>query len=143
MTVEDETISLERMVREGTMNLTKKVVINICIGGFGLSKEATREVAKRKGIPLEWEGDWAYVAETMDSFTPGDIYTGYGSTVRGDPDLIAVIEEMGELADGDHAELKIVEIPVDVDYWVNEAETGVEDIHEVHRIWKWLGTVAK
>lgn len=53
---------------------------------------------------------------------------------RTDPILIRVIEELGEKADGDCAELKIVEIPDGVDYEIDEYD-GIETIHEKHRSW--------
>lgn len=53
---------------------------------------------------------------------------------RSDSDLIAVIEELGEKANGKHAELKIVEIPDDVEWEISEYD-GLEHIAEVHRTW--------
>lgn len=54
---------------------------------------------------------------------------------REDPDLIAVIEELGEeKCSGTYADLKIVEIPVDVKYTIENYD-GLETIHEVHRVW--------
>jgi hypothetical protein len=53
---------------------------------------------------------------------------------RDDPILIQVIEELGEFADGRHAELKIVEIPDDVEWQIDEYD-GVEWVAEKHRTW--------
>lgn len=53
---------------------------------------------------------------------------------RDDPILIQVIEELGELADGRHARLKIVEIPDDVEWQIDEYD-GNEWISETHRTW--------
>lgn len=53
---------------------------------------------------------------------------------RDDPDLIKVVEELGDLADGSHAELKIVEIPDDVEYVIQEYD-GNEWVAEQHRTW--------
>jgi len=41
---------------------------------------------------------------------------------------------MGDKAKGDHAELKVVEIPDDVNYIVEEYD-GLEQIAEQHRTW--------
>jgi len=41
---------------------------------------------------------------------------------------------MGSNADGDHAELKVVEIPDDVEYLIEEYD-GLEHIAEAHRTW--------
>jgi hypothetical protein len=46
---------------------------------------------------------------------------------RHDPNLIRVIEEMGDRANGKHAELRIVEIPDGVEYEIEEYD-GTEHI---------------
>lgn len=53
---------------------------------------------------------------------------------RDDPNLVKVVEELGEKADGRCAHLKIVEIPDGVD-WIIEEYDGMEHIAEVHRTW--------
>ncbi len=53
---------------------------------------------------------------------------------RSDPDLIAVIEMLGDEANGKHAELKIVEIPDGTDYEISEYD-GNEHIAEKHKTW--------
>lgn len=54
---------------------------------------------------------------------------------RDDPDLIAVIEELGtEAASGTHAELQIDEIPSGVKWQIEEYD-GYEHIAEEHRTW--------
>jgi len=53
---------------------------------------------------------------------------------RDDPTLIQVIEELGEFADGRHARLKIVEIPDDVEWQIDEYD-GLEWVAEQHRTW--------
>lgn len=53
---------------------------------------------------------------------------------REDPILIQVIKELGEKANGQYAELKIVEIPDDIEYQIEEYD-GIEHIAEKHRIW--------
>ena len=53
---------------------------------------------------------------------------------RADPLLIQVIEELGEEANGNCAEIKIVEIP-DGTQWKIEEYDGQEWIAEVHRTW--------
>lgn len=89
-----------------------KVVINRCFGGFGLSKEAVKD--------LGCKSSWDYNSEDMR---------------RTAPELIALIEKKGsEYCSGDYAELKVVEIPDDVDWYINDYD-GVETIEEVHRSW--------
>lgn len=90
-----------------------KVVINRCFGGFSLSKMAYEFMG------LEWDGY-------------GYKYSGYD--MRTDSGLVACVETLGEKADGRCAELKVVEIPDDVDWEIDEYD-GLETVHEVHRVW--------
>ena len=91
-----------------------KVVINKCFGGFGLSKEAY------DFLGLEWNGyGYAYRDEEK----------------RTDPKLIECVETLGHKADGYFANLKVVEIPDDVEWEINDYD-GIESIHEVHRVWE-------
>lgn len=90
-----------------------KIVINRSHGGFGLSEEAY------KYLGLDWDGY-------------GDKYADIDS--RTDPKLIECVETLGEVANGESAELKIVEIPDDVDWEIEEYE-GKEHIAERHRTW--------
>jgi len=57
---------------------------------------------------------------------------------RSDPKLIQVVEELGGEhrtgASGQCAELKIIEIPDDIEYGIDEYD-GMETVHEVHRSW--------
>lgn len=58
----------------------------------------------------------------------------YESDTRTDPILIQVVEELGEEANSPYAELKIVEIPDDIDWEIDEYD-GRESISEAHRSW--------
>lgn len=53
---------------------------------------------------------------------------------RDDPVLIEVIEELGDAANGEHAELAIVEIPDDVEWEISEYD-GREHVAEKHKVW--------
>jgi hypothetical protein len=53
---------------------------------------------------------------------------------RDDVNLIRVVEELGEKANGRCAKLKIVEIPDDVKWCISEYD-GYESVDEVHRSW--------
>lgn len=85
-----------------------KIVINVCYGGFSLSEEAQKELG---------------------------IDTPYPDIARNDARLVEVIERLGAHADGTYAELKIVEIPDDVEWEIAEYD-GVEWIAEKHRTWR-------
>ena len=89
-----------------------KIVINIRHGGFGLSKEALALFNERSGAVI-----------TYDFNIP-----------RNNPVLVEVVEQLGEAANGDLAELKVVEIPDDVQWTVEEYD-GAEWIAEKHRTW--------
>ncbi len=88
-----------------------KVVINTCYGGYGLSSLATAEYEKAVGR-----------------------YLPYHEIERDDPALVAIVERLGKNAWGNYAELKVVEIPDDVEWQLNDYD-GVETIHEKHRSW--------
>jgi hypothetical protein len=90
-----------------------KIVINTCYGGFGLSKEALALFNER-----------SRTVETYDFVIKRD-----------DPILVEVVEQLGEDASGHFADLKVVEIPDDVE-WGIEEDNGHEWIAEKHRTWK-------
>ena len=113
-----------------------KIVINKCFGGFGLSEEATLLYGKKKGLNIIVVRDKImksfrhyYLDEVKDGnyFSDRDIK-------RNDPALVEVVNELGEKADGAYSELKIVEIPDDVE-WIIEEYDGKEWIAEDHRRW--------
>ena len=89
-----------------------KVVINRCFGGFSISQ---------KGIEL------------YNKIT-GKNQTSQYRFERTDPDLIRVIEQLGDEADGSCARLDIVDIPDGINWEIDDYD-GKESIHEVHRSW--------
>lgn len=56
------------------------------------------------------------------------------SDLRTDLNLVKVVEELGEEANGMFAELVVVEIPDGVKWEIDEYD-GLETIHEVHQSW--------
>jgi len=139
-----------------------KVVINRCFGGFGLSHEATLRYFEIKGIDVYPEQDnaiwklWTYwIVKPEDRIESREGEAFYAMSMqerqaynkahseqtvypreieRHDPVLVQVVEELGHKAWGSHAELKVVEIPDDVEYIIEEYD-GLEHIAEVHRTW--------
>lgn len=85
-----------------------KIVINTRYGGFSLSQKACDELG---------------------------LESGYDPIKRNDPKLVEVVERLGEDANGNFADLSIVEIPDDVD-WVVEEYDGNEWVAEKHRTWR-------
>lgn len=103
--------------------MSRKVVINACHGGFGLSREATDRYCAEKNInPGKWMSFGYY-----SKFYAGQL-------LRDDPLLIKIVEEMGEEADGSMSKLKIVEIPDDIEWSIHEYD-GSEWVAEAHRTW--------
>jgi hypothetical protein len=139
-----------------------KVVINRCFGGFGLSHEAVMRYFEIKGITVYPEQGkdywklWTYWTvkpeDRIESKEGEDFYkmpiedraaynkahseqTIYERDIeRNDPALVQAVEELGDAANGAHAELAVVEIPDDVDYRIEEYD-GREHIAEAHRTW--------
>lgn len=143
-----------------------KIVKNSCFGGFSLSPEAQLAFLKRKGkeaffykqtkyqhrdgvseysrIEKPENGEMFYHVITRDlgekthTLPNGDDYFSSYDIERTDPDLIAVVEELGgghrTGASGSCANLEIVEIPDGIEYEIDEYD-GIETIREAHRSW--------
>jgi len=93
----------------------RRIVINDCYGGFGLSDKAMEKYKSMAGID-------------------DDLFYHY-DIERDDPYLIKIVREMGAAANGDFSNLKIVEVPADVD-WIIQEYDGIEWVAEKHRTWK-------
>lgn len=63
-----------------------------------------------------------------------DDYFWINSTYRTDSTLIEVVEELGQKASGPCGELRIVEIPDDLDYVIDEYD-GIETLHQRVKEW--------
>jgi len=133
-----------------------KIAINTCYGGFGISIEALQLYYKLKynkeTYVLQKVGDYPnytfeptsdstsywnkYVFTTPNPIVPesDEEFCSCYDIERNDPILIEVIEKLGEKADGQHAKLKIVEIPDDVEWQIGEYD-GIEWVEEQHRRW--------
>lgn len=136
-----------------------KLAINKCYGGFGISAIAIKEYLKLKGKEcFFYKKDYNKKVYNRVSVEDADNYDlsltkDYGEQIsddwkafeehyfyyndieRNDPDLIRVIETLGEdKASGNLSRVKVVEIPDDVAYEINDYD-GIESVHEVHRSW--------
>jgi len=107
-----------------------KIVINSDFGGFGLSNEAIREYGRAKGMNLVEDGpdEYGFIHFYKDVIGE-DSYFTEREIDRSDPALVSVVETMGEASFGKYANLKIVEIPDDVKWYVQEYD-GREHIAE-------------
>lgn len=89
----------------------QKIVINIGLGGFGLSDKAFKYININGDIKSKYEVE------------------------RTNNRLIEFIENNSiSVASSRYAKLKIVEIPDDVE-WVIQEQDGIEWVAEKHRIW--------
>ena len=129
-----------------------KVVINKCYGGFQLSDKAIdrlKELAKKhkdkkllKMIEEEEKSKKEFFEELRRKYGIdarksrifGGKYWGLSGIDRTHPLLIKVVEELGEEANTEVSELKIVEIPDDVEWEIEEYD-GMEWVSEKHRTW--------
>jgi hypothetical protein len=112
-----------------------KIVINRCYGGFGLSEKAIDKIYARKGLVFEKKDDQGVVHYyRAGHLGDNDHYLTEYNIARDDPDLVAVVEELGNLANSRYSELKVVELPDDVNWEIDEYD-GMEHVAEVHRIW--------
>lgn len=124
----------------------RKIAINVGIGGFGLSDIACERLMEL-GVPESefsildegWRERYKDGIRTTGRGgvpSPNQKYYGYLNKLqRDDPRLIQVIEELGHLANGEHATIGIAEIPAWIDWSIDEAETGYEWVQEKHRTW--------
>jgi hypothetical protein len=117
-----------------------RVAINRCHGGFGISDEAFEKLLERKGIAFDKvENESKLMGATYyqaghagdDDYYISDY--GYYDN-RSDPDLISVIEELGDKANSWASSIAIIEIPDDVKWHIDEYD-GMEHIAEDHRTW--------
>ena len=92
-----------------------KIVLNKCYGGFSISREAAELMAQngceRAKRELEdskkgWYG-YGYVDGMKDGYD------------RKSEHLILAVETLKEKANGNLASLKVIEIPDDIDYYIN------------------------
>ena len=140
----------------------QKIVINACHGGFDLSDAGMKKYSDIKGITLYAISDakwlslvtyWKVPEEERVQELPGEwmdhsiedrraYNEKYTSQVfrikdilRNDSALVQVVEELGDAANGEYAKLKVVEVPDDVQWTVEEYD-GWESVEEVHRKWE-------
>lgn len=137
-----------------------KIAINRKYGGFNLSHKAVMRYAALKGFKLySYEYDFktqtcspadeskiddkrllpiiSYSTEPIKNQSPSNNNThfSHNDIKRHDPILIQVIEELGKKANGGSvAQIKLVDIPDDVEYTIEEYD-GIEWVAEKHRTW--------
>jgi hypothetical protein len=112
-----------------------KIVINSDYGGFSLSDQAVLAYGQKKGLNLvkDENTSWNISIFYKDSVAKENYFEDR-DIPRNDPALVEVVEVLGEAANGFAANLKIVEIPEDVE-WCVEENDGREWVSEKHRTW--------
>ena len=112
-----------------------KVVINRDFGGFGLSDAAIKRYAEIAGLNLVSEKNaWGSYNYYKDHVSEDTYFSDY-DIPRNDPALAQVVEELDGDANGSSSSLKVVEVPDDVKWQIEEYD-GVEWVAEVHRTWR-------
>lgn len=131
-----------------------KIVINMCYGGFCLSEKAIELYIQQKGLTVFKHNDLYItipVEEYMKEFQKEEDayrnnpkeFTGYKSNrfcwgenniQRHDDILVKIVEQIGKEANGECANLQVIEIPDNVKYKIMDRD-GYEWIAEVHRTW--------
>ena len=132
------------------------VVVNRRYGGFGLSVKGAYHFCQKKYgqayvykcnnlggfVRVPYSDDykdtlkyWVSPEDHNEPVDVNDIQTiNNWSIERNDPALVATVRELGEEANGECADLEIVEIPDDVKWHIEEYD-GMVSIHEDHRVW--------
>lgn len=113
----------------------KRIVINKCFGGFSISEKGLEFMANR-GC-----SEASVALENLRSYQADNVAHGWSKSNSGGRDfprdnwhLIAAVEILGREANGDCAELAIIEIPEDVNWTIDDYD-GAESVVEVHRTW--------
>ena len=107
------------------------IVINCEHGGFGLSHDAQIAYLERTGTP--------YTTMSRDGRRDPHILVNNQhwrdkDIARDDPVLVSLVQESGPASWGDHAKLKIVRIPSNIEWKIEEYD-GLEWVAERHRTW--------
>lgn len=118
-----------------------KIAVNKCFGGFDLSDEVFEALIK-KGWRIthydsqgNYEDDNAQIVEHLDSVFGKYGFVGVDRTYyRTHPDLIEAVEQLGKNASGRFGDIRVVEIPDDIEWEIDEYD-GIETVHEKHRSW--------
>jgi hypothetical protein len=133
-----------------------EIVINRCYGGFKLSPEALKRIAEIQGRACHffcWDGE-RYIewnSESLLDCLAFDIGDPNGCIARGEPlerhyifdeanrtdsALVQAVKELGEKANGLCADLRIIEVPDDVEWEIDDYDdSGMEHVFDRNRVW--------
>jgi hypothetical protein len=117
----------------------RHIVINRQHGGFGLSWDAQISYLERAGIAytlvdrVSRDDTIRFGQEIV--LANGDEWNDRHDIARDDPILVAIVREMGEEVNGEFSDLKVVKIPGDVEWTIDDYD-GLEWVAEKHRTWR-------
>lgn len=162
--LEDPNLTTDQKQFLNEIQGVRHVVINKQHGGFGLSQEGVQRYLDIKGIEY-WVvphekysslGPRYWLVPEEQRLGEPDASTWHSMSLaerqkhnqlyeqqvfddkdiaRDDPVLVQVVRELGEKADSRFSSLKVVEIPADVE-WIIEEYDGLEWVAEKHRTWE-------
>jgi len=114
----------------------RHVVINSEHGGFSISRAAEVAYLERTGTAYAFQDreDRDATLSNGQYIMVNDQHWDGRTIKRDDPVLVSIVQEMGEAADGPLASLRVVQLPADVDWQVEEYD-GQEWVAERHRTW--------
>lgn len=114
----------------------RHVVINTCYGSFGMSHTARLrylELTGKKFTLVDRESRDSTLKQGPKILVGGAIW--HDDKIRRDDELlVGVVQELQEESWGPWSELKVVKIPGDVDWFIDQYD-GKEFIRERHRMW--------
>ena len=122
-----------------------KIVLNKCYGGFRLSEEAYEWLIKNKNWEVtSYQGNGyknpnAKLVRNPEYKKGSDFHHKYYAVIPEDSirisqDVIECIETLGDKASSRLSKLKIVDIPDDAE-WVIDEYDGIESVHQKHEVW--------
>ena len=115
----------------------QQIVINTCYGEFGLTREAQLEYLRQANITysLRPQVDRDTQNRLGDRIFVNDKPFDHRNIPRDDPALVSVVRQLGSKSWGEYAKLKIVKIPRDIDWYIDDYD-GKEWVAEKHRTWR-------
>lgn len=106
-----------------TIKLTHDVVVNRCFGGYGLSMAAAERLAALKGGTAKNISDNSYPYPVL--VDANGVETDIQDIRRNDPDLVAVVRELGNAANGPSADLRLETVTVEIDFPSHDGRESV------------------